>query len=135
MTDWIYNGRPVSDEDIDGSIGFVYLIENLMTKRKYIGKKLLLHSKTTVKKGKRKRSKVSSDWRTYWGSNKTLCEDILVNGIEHFSRTILRFCKTKGECSYWELREQIDRRVLESEEYYNDWIYCRVRRSHLNLSK
>lgn len=131
MSDWIYRSKPVTEEDLEGFLGFVYLIENTKSNRLYIGKKLLKHRKTVVKKGKRKKLLVSSDWAKYWGSNKVLLEEIEHIGVEHFTRTILRLCKTKGECSYWELREQIDRRALESDDYYNDYIYVRINRSHL----
>ena len=52
-------------------------------------------------------------------------------GHENFQRKILHLCKTKGECSYLEAKEQFNRSVLESDEYYNTWIMVRVRKSHI----
>ena len=36
---WIFGGKEFSDEDISDYYGFVYLITNTITERKYIGKK------------------------------------------------------------------------------------------------
>lgn len=127
---WQYQGSPI-EEIGDAYIGFVYLITNLSNDKKYIGKKLLKFTKTKMVKGKKKRVKVDSDWKTYYGSNKMLQEDVKVLGENQFTREILRFCVTKGECSYYELREQIDKRALERNDFYNDYIYVRINRSHI----
>ena len=116
-------------------VGFVYIISNKLTGRKYIGKKLAKFSKTTyktvtqkngIKKKKKIRSKIDSDWREYWGSSDELTSDIKKLGIEHFTREILYYCKSKSECSYIEAREQFSRQVLESADYYNGHIQVRV---------
>jgi hypothetical protein len=120
--------------------GFVYLITNNITGRKYIGKKLARFKRTTyrvvkLKNGNKKRKKIKgtidSDWQTYYGSSPELSKDIELLGIENFSREILYYCKTKSECSYIEAREQFSRRVLESDEYYNGHIQVRVHGSHI----
>ena len=121
-------------------IGFVYLITNTVTGRKYIGKKLAKFSKTTyktvklkngTKKKKKIRNKVDSDWRTYYGSNDELNKDIQNLGAENFKREILYYCKSKAECSYIEAREQFTHKVLESTDYYNGHIQVRVHGSHI----
>jgi hypothetical protein len=43
----------------------------------------------------------------------------------------LYLCKTRSDCAYLELREQIDNRVLESDSYYNDWVAVKIRKDHL----
>jgi hypothetical protein len=59
-----------------------------------------------------------------------------MNGVEFFEREILHLCKTKGQCNYLEAKEQFKLCVLESENYYNDWIMVKVRKSHLgNLNE
>jgi hypothetical protein len=126
---WFYNDSPYSE--IGEYIGFVYEITNLSNNRKYIGKKNFYFSKTKTVKGKKKRFKVESDWRSYFGSNKELASDIALHGEGNFRREILRLCKSKGEFAYFEAKFQFDLNVLESDEYYNSWIMCRVHKKHL----
>ena len=136
---WLYNKEPVAELP-DGCVGFVYLITNLTNNRKYVGKKLGQFSRTktktvTLKNGTKKKKKIKekidSDWQEYFGSSKELNEDIEKLGREHFTREILYFCKSKSECSYIEAREQFSRRVLETEDYYNNNIMVRVHGSHI----
>jgi hypothetical protein len=121
-------------------VGFVYLITNKTNDRKYVGKKLAKFSKTAyktvvlkngTKKKKKIKSKIDSDWITYYGSSVELSKDIELLGEDNFTREILFYCKSKAECSYVEAREQFSRRVLESTEYYNGQISVRVHGSHI----
>jgi hypothetical protein len=128
---WLHDDTLIDSDIIDNYIGFVYEITNLTNNRRYIGKKLLKRTKTKQVKGKKKRSLVESDWKTYYGSNKELQEDVVQMGASNFKREILRLCKTKGECNYFEAKYQFDLRVLESEEFYNCWIQLKVHKSHL----
>lgn len=136
---WTYQNQIV-EELPENCIGFVYLITNLTNNRKYIGKKLAKFSKTTyktvklkngTKKKKKIRSKIDSDWKDYYGSSPELTKDVILVGKENFSREILYYCKSKAETSYIEAREQFDRKVLESNEYYNGHIQVRVHGSHI----
>lgn len=120
-----------TEEHIGEAFGFVYMITHLKTGRKYIGKKFFTKSKTKQVKGKKKRSRVSSDWMTYWGSNKKLQEEIKDNGEDQYVREILHLCKTRSECSYWETWEIFSRHALMHESYYNEWVSCRIRKDHL----
>jgi len=136
---WIYENTLVETLPKD-CVGFVYLITNNITGRKYIGKKLAKFSKTTykmvkLKNGNKKRKKIrgktDSDWQTYYGSSPELTKDVLELGVENFSREVLFYCRSKSECSYIEAREQFARRVLESNDYYNGHIQVRVHGSHI----
>ena len=136
---WIYNNEQITELPED-CVGFVYLITNLTSNRKYIGKKLAKFSKTSyktvtlkngTKKKKKIRSKIDSDWQEYYGSSPNLTADIDKLGKENFSREILYYCKSKAETSYIEAREQFDRKVLESDDYYNGHIQVRVHGSHI----
>ena len=125
---WTYNGKEVT-EIAEEYEGFVYLITNLTNNKKYVGKKLARFKTTKPplkgKKNKRRGYK-ESDWREYWGSSDRLNEDVKNLGKENFTREILYFCKSRAEMSYIEAREQFDRRVLETDEYYNGIINVRV---------
>ena len=125
---WTYQGKPV-DNISDDYEGFVYLITNTTNGRKYIGKKLAKFKTTKPplkgRKNKRRGYK-ESDWRDYWGSSDKLQTDVDELGQEKFTREILYFCKSRGEMSYLEAREQFERRVLETDEYYNGIINVRV---------
>jgi len=125
---WTYQGKEIT-EIPDGYEGFVYLITNLTNNQKYIGKKLAKFKTTKPplkgKKNKRRGYK-ESDWQTYWGSSDRLNADVAALGEENFTREILYLCKGRGEMSYIEAREQFDRRVLETDEYYNGIINVRV---------
>jgi hypothetical protein len=136
---WLYQGNTVEQLPED-CVGFVYVITNNTNGRKYIGKKLAKFSKTTYKtvklkngnkKKKKIRSKVDSDWQTYYGSNEELNKDVQTLGTENFTREILFYCKSKAECSYIEAREQFTNKVLESADYYNGHIQVRVHGSHI----
>jgi len=136
---WTYQGQVV-EELPDDCVGFVYCITNAVSGRQYIGKKLAKFSKTTyktvtlkngTKKKKKIRSKIDSDWQDYYGSNIELNKDVELHGKDNFTREILHYCKSKAETSYIEAREQFDRKVLESNEYYNGQISVRVHGSHI----
>jgi len=128
---WTYNGSDFTEEMIGDNYGFVYLITNIITGKKYIGKKFFYSSKTKVLKGKKKKFKVSSDWKNYYGSSAEVTKDVLQLGQENFIREIIYLCKSKGECGYLEAKEQFIKGALESDDYYNTWIMVRVRKSHI----
>lgn len=126
---WIYRGTPFLE--LSGYTGFVYCITNTVTNKKYIGKKIFHF--TTKKKLKSKTRKIKvvreSDWKEYYGSSNALDADIEKYGKENFQREILYLCINKSQMAYLELREQIDRRVLESDDYYNEQIRVRVQKN------
>ena len=136
---WTYQGVLVETLPED-CVGFVYVITNITNNRKYIGKKLAKFSKTTYKtvklkngnkKKKRIRSKIDSDWQEYYGSSPNLQKDIDTLGKDKFTREILYYCSSKAETSYIEAREQFDRKVLESDDYYNGHVQVRVHKNHI----
>jgi len=107
---WVYNGIPFTSNDIQDYFGFVYLIENIQNKRKYIGRKYLWQFRTP--KGKKRKVKSESDWKKYYGSCPELKEDIIKLGRESFSRTIVSLHKTKGKTNYEETRQLFVNNVL-----------------------
>jgi hypothetical protein len=136
---WFYNEQVV-DALPDDCVGFVYLITNLTNNRMYVGKKLSKFSKTTykvvklkngTKKRKKIKSKIESDWQTYYGSSVELLADVAQLGPDKFKREILHYCNSKAVCSYIEAKEQFDRKVLESTDYYNGIISLKVHKNHI----
>jgi hypothetical protein len=137
---WYYKGVPVEEID-EKYTGFVYIITNLVTDKKYIGKKLSKFSKTNIrtvklkngtKKKKKIRSKIESDWKTYWSSSKEVIDDVKILGEDKFKREILMFCLSKGTASYFEAKFQMQNEVLEHpDKWYNGIVNCRVHRSHI----
>ena len=100
---WTYDNQPIETLP-DDCVGFVYLITNTVNGKKYVGKKLAKFSKTTYKTVK------------------------LKNGNK---KRILYLCRSKAECSYIEARTQFERKVLESNDYYNGQISVRIHGSHI----
>ena len=132
---WLYDDRQVDESVLEDYIGFVYIIENITDDRKYVGKKLLKFKRTKKVKGRKKKFLIDSDWKSYWGSNKSLQEDVKELGESAFRRRILRLCKSRGEMNYYEAKLQFEMGVLESDRWYNDAIMVRVHRSHLKNLK
>jgi hypothetical protein len=135
MNPWIYQGQkfelPVN-ADPTNIQGFVYILINRFNGKKYIGKKFFWSSKSKQIKGKKKKFKVESDWKTYCGSSEMVRKVIDQDGDDAFTREILHLCASKGECSYWESYEIFRQQALiNPDQFYNEWISCRIRRAHL----
>jgi len=129
---WIYKNEPFTGIP-EGINSFVYLITNKTNGRKYVGKKLFTFGKTRQVKKKKKRFRVPSDWQTYYGSNDELKSEVKTLGPDNFIREILYLCKSKGTASYHETYEIMVRGAILSDEYYNQWLYCRIAKSHVKL--
>ncbi len=130
---WFYHNtaEQFKPEDADGYFGFVYLITHNPTGRKYIGKKFFTKAGTRQVKGKKKKVRKTSDWKTYWGSNTELQADVKANGEDQYTREILHLCKSRSACSYWETFEIFNRQALLSESYYNSWVTCKIHKAHV----
>jgi len=131
---WLYEGHPFTSDMIGEYFGFVYLITNLDNDRMYVGKKWFWSTrKLPPLKGKTRKRKVQkeSDWQKYYGSSDEVKLLVEQHGEDNFKREILRLCKTKGECSYYELVEQVDRQVLLRDNYYNEFIGVKIHSKHL----
>jgi hypothetical protein len=140
---WYYNNEVIDDiaQFPPKALGFVYKIERIHDGKFYYGKKLAYFTKTalktvTLKNGSKKKKKVRtlipSDWKTYWSSSPELIADVQALGADSFRREILCFCENKGSLSYYELRFQMDDRVLEvGDMSYNGIVNARIHHSHV----
>lgn len=133
---WHYQNQPfeANEETLAEYVGFVYVITEKETDMKYVGKKLFHRKKTlpiTKTRKRKKKTLVESDWQDYYGSSTQVQENLKLNGPDSYHREILRLCRSKGECSYYEAKEQFDREVLLRDDYYNGIINCRINASHL----
>lgn len=134
---WCLNGVPFYSSNIGDNVGFVYLITNILTNKKYIGKKTFFNTKRVKVKNRKNRAvkRSESDWKSYYGSSDLLSADVQQHGNHNFKREILRLCKTKSLASYYEAREQMMSDCLLKEDYYNTWISVRVHRAGVNAKR
>ncbi len=133
---WYYEDKIFDPEEhsYDNYAGFVYIITDLSNHKKYVGKKLFwkIHKLKPLKgKVNKRHSKRDSDWQDYFGSNDEVKLLVEQSGRERFKREIIRLCKTKGEMTYFEMKEQIDRKVLFDDKYYNEFIGGKIHSKHL----
>lgn len=124
---WLHNNQPF--ETVEKKYeGFVYLITDLKTDKKYIGKKSFKSKRKQKKTGKRKT--LESDWKTYYSSNEFIKNTAKKEPLR-FKREILRLCLTKGETNFHEIEEQFKRDVLKSDTYLNDQILGKYFKSNV----
>jgi hypothetical protein len=102
--------------DPDNSFGFVYLIVNLLTGRRYIGKKQYHQYRKGIKAR-------PSDWRTYTSSSRPLNEDIKRQGKTNFHFEILAEFNTRGGLVYGETHLQHVCNVLTEKDGENERLF------------
>jgi hypothetical protein len=126
---WMYQGEVFDENLVDRYHGFVYCI-TCPDGRKYIGRKTFWFMRKT--RGAKRRRRIESDWRDYYGSSDVVKDLINQSETSNFQREILSLHKTKGEMNYTEIKEQFQRNVLESSEYLNDNINGRYFKSRVD---
>jgi hypothetical protein len=118
-------------EDFEGAYGFIYKITHKETGKFYIGKKQLIFKRKKklgkkelagieIKPGRRPTSKLvesESDWLTYWGSSKELCEVLKKQGHDKFERVIIQLAYTSKLLTYYEAMYQMKYDVLQIDSY------------------
>ena len=130
------NGRIVEYDSVDkfpsNCVGFVYKITNIRTGKFYIGRKSLYsNTKKRLTKAEKalqtgpgrkptsKRVIAESNWINYWGSNKTILQEIKEGGTDYFRKEIIKFCFSTKELTYWEMHFQCINEVLLTDKSYN----------------
>ena len=137
---WYFKGTPFLSENINNNFGFVYLITNLQSGKKYIGRKYFWSFRKPP--GKKRKVKQESDWQKYYGSCPELKEDIKLFGKGIFSREILSLHETRGTCNFEETKQLFLNNVLSealddgSPAYYNSNILGRyMRKDYGNFTR
>jgi len=135
---WVHNGElfDPSEEELKEWVGFCYRLTELETGKMYVGKKFFWKPKTlpiTKTRKRRVKTKVLSDWKDYYGSSEEV--KLLVEEGTEFKREILHLARTKGECTYYEAKEQFAQDVLLRDEYYNQFIGCKIHAKHVSKMK
>ena len=135
---WYYKNKLISSigelPQAELLVGFVYSIEcrqrGACFGKTYWGKKNF-YSRTKKALTKKeispdKRLKAykmvvkESNWKTYYGSNAQLKEDVLALGAKSFHREILQLAHSSKELTYLEMETQIINNVLRKENCYNE---------------
>jgi hypothetical protein len=100
---WLYKGLAFEEVPKD-AFGFVYLITNVISGRRYIGRKYFGSTRRVKQKNKKNRKVVrkESDWREYQSSSDELRADIEKLGIGSFTFEILLIANSKGQVNYAE---------------------------------
>lgn len=137
MNNWFYKGNEITDitQFPKGTVSFVYKITHKNSGKYYVGKKILRNVinkklgkkeiaeyKTKGLKGRpptKKKVIRESNWKTYYGSNSQLVEDVKKLGFENFDREIIKICFSKKEATYYEVYYQFLYKVLEDPLSYN----------------
>lgn len=128
---WIYKEKEFNEEEVpEQAIGFIYIITNIKSNRKYIGRKLLTKAGVKKKinlseiKRQKKPARTSSNWKNYYGSCEDLTADLKLIGKEYFKREIIQFAYTQATLNYLEAKYQFLYGVLETNDFYNANINC-----------
>lgn len=128
---WLYQGTFFDPELVGDNVGFVYEIKNIETGERYIGQKKFTKAGYKQVKGKKKKIRKDSGWRDYYGSGPRWLESMKGFPLSNFRRVILRICKTKGECNYYESKTILEVDALLKKIYINDWCQSKISRAHL----
>lgn len=147
---WLYKKQEIEDisQFPNNTHGFIYKITHTPSGKSYIGKKVLFYNKKVklTKKdlelyegvvGRRPSYKLAiaeSDWKKYWGSNKSLLELLKTEPKENFTREILMVAPSKKLLTYYETQALFIHRVLEeSDLYFNDNILGKFYRKDFDI--
>ena len=117
----------------EGTFGFIYVTTHIPTGKKYLGKKSLFHTlnkklgkkeltEQPITRGRKSTTKKivkESDWKTYFGSEEFIKQQIKEGKQDEFSREILIQVSDKKLLTYFECKYQFKYGVLESQDWMN----------------
>ena len=123
---WIFNGDV---NELEGKLGFVYLITHLTSGRRYVGiKQMKSKFRRPPLKGK-KRKRIAwkeTDWKTYQSSSEPLQKMIEEFGPDDFEFRILSTHNSKSRLKWEELKIQVENNVLEDDSWINGIVNVRL---------
>ena len=123
---WIFDSE-IFDDPKD-FVGFVYLLLDYETGKKYLGKKFFWSYRKIP--GKRNRVKKESDWRNYYSSCEEIKELVKSGNKNRFHRFILSLHSLERDVNYAEVKAQFEFGVLERPDvWYNESINGKWRKS------
>lgn len=134
MNYWLYNNNKISSisEIPEGVVGFIYQIINQDTNEWYIGKKSLYSHRTLPPlKGYKRKRKVTkeSDWIKYQSSSQT------VKQWNSPVKIILKYCYSKKEMTYEEIRALMCNYALEDPNCLNENISGKFFKEEFSVKK
>jgi len=115
----MFEGRPFTQADVGRHAGFVYVITNRSTGRKYVGRKYFTTTSRARRAGRIRRRRTVSAWENYFGSSEEFLKMVDEYGMGSFDREILSLHATRGDTNTAEVAEQFRRNVLEDSTYVN----------------
>lgn len=130
LSPWTMNGETISTNESakysDGFFGFIYIIEDKLNNRRYIGKKDFFSSTRYKNKNK---EVAESDWLYYTGSNDVLNAIIKQHGVGIIERRIISRFTTRKHLDFAEVEYMFTLGVLRDDRWYNTNIAGRWYRS------
>jgi hypothetical protein len=134
---WLYKEKTINSiEDLPtNAFGFIYITTHVPTGKKYLGKKSLNHTlnkklgkkelaAAPITRGRTKSTKQvikESDWKTYYGSNTFIKNEIKSGNQHDFTRVIIDIATNKKHLTYLETKYLFNYEVLEKPtEWMND---------------
>jgi hypothetical protein len=135
MESWIYKGKIINDinDFKPETFGFIYITTHIPTGKKYLGKKSLHHNikkklgkkelaEQPITRGRTATTKQiikESDWKTYYGSEEFIKQQIKLGKKEEFTREIIQLVNNKKLLTYFECKHLFNLDVLESDNWLN----------------
>lgn len=132
MSEWLHNNKILSDDEIpEKAYGFLYIITHIPSGKRYLGRKYLTKAKTKTVKGKKIKSRISSDWKDYWGSSPYLLEWIEKEGKENFTREIILWSNGRGELNFLEVEMQVKLNTIRDPLWINSNVSAKYYRKNV----